>query len=464
MSLKQIDENIFLLEADSDFITFETGAKGRGGDDKQNVVSPTSNFAWTEGISNRMDSGKYYIFPHGDDNQLPELIRNIVYANNMAPGYLTRKSMFLWGNGIRMYREVVENNEIIREVVIDNEVQDWLESFDYENYILKLMVDYNFSEGCYTKFIMAKSGRVKKPMFAELEHISVNNARLAAKLDKTEHKDIITPTHVGISEKGFKLNNKLKAYPIFNKRNPFANKQSILYSWFPAFAVSHYALPDIYGTLEWIKRSSSIPLILKYMTENGINVKYHIQSPSIYWEQKTDELKTECEKKGIKYTRKILLDYRKRLFKKIADVLSGLENAGKFWHTVKIYDDTGTDLIEAGWTIEEIPQNIKQFIEAQIMIANRADASTSIGLNLHSALSGSGETGKSNSGSEQLYASKIHLATGVRIPEMIIFEAINYALKANFPEKKLKLGFSHSQIKREEEVSPGDRMKNNAEL
>src|SRR5690625_4400060 len=102
MSLKQIDENIFLQEADSDFITFDTGAKGRGGDDKQNVVSPTSNFACTEGISNRMNSGKYYIFRHSDDNQLPELIRNIVYANNTAPGYLTRKSMFLWWNGIRL--------------------------------------------------------------------------------------------------------------------------------------------------------------------------------------------------------------------------------------------------------------------------------------------------------------------------------------------------------------------------
>lgn len=464
MSLKQIDEKVFLLEADSDFITFETGAKGRDGNENQNVVSPRTNFAWTEGLSIQINSEGYHIFPHGDNNQLPELIRDIVYANNMAPGYLKRKSMFLWGNGVIMYREVVKNNEIVREVAMDDEVQDWLESFDYENYILKLMVDYNFSEGCYTKFYVSRGARVRKPMFTKLEHVSVNNARLAAKVNKSDQKDIITPTHVAISDNGFNLNNRLKGYPIFNKREPFAHKQSVLYSWFPAFAVSHYALPDIYGTLEWIKRSSSIPLILKYMTENGINVKYHIESPSIYWEEKADELKTECERKGIKYTRKVLLDYRKRLFKKIADVLSGLENAGKFWHTVKIYDDTGTDLIEAGWVIKEIPQNIKQFIEAQIMIANRADASTSIGLNLHSALSGSGETGKSNSGSEQLYASKIHLATGVRIPEMIIFEAINYALKANFPEKRLKLGFSHSQIKREEEVSPQNRMKNNAKL
>src|SRR5690554_6753244 len=133
MSLKQIDEKVFLLEADSDFITFETGAKGRDGNENQNVVSPRTNFAWTEGFSNQINSEGYYIFPHGDNNQLPELIRDIVYANNMAPGYLKRKSMFLWGNGIRMYREVVKNNEIVREVAMDDEVQDWLESFDYEN-------------------------------------------------------------------------------------------------------------------------------------------------------------------------------------------------------------------------------------------------------------------------------------------------------------------------------------------
>ena len=120
----------------------------------------------------------------------------------------------------------------------------------------------------------------------------------------------------------------------------------------------------------------------------------------------------------------------------------------------------GTNLIEHGWEINVIDQKIKDFVDSQIAISNRADHAISGGIGLHSALGNVSESGKSDSGSEQLYALKNYLLTGIDIPEMIVMKAINYAIKANWPEKKVKLGFYHMAPEKEQDVTESKRVKN----
>jgi hypothetical protein len=72
------------------------------------------------------------------------------------------------------------------------------------------------------------------------------------------------------------------------------------------------------------------------------------------------------------------------------------------------------------------------------------------------------ETGKVDSGSEQVYALISYLNTGIDIQEMIICKPINYAIKANFPDKDLKIGFYHNVPEKQEDVSPGNRSINNS--
>ena len=68
--------------------------------------------------------------------------------------------------------------------------------------------------------------------------------------------------------------------------------------------------------------------------------------------------------------------------------------------------------------------------------------------------------GKLASGSEQLYALKLFLATEVDIPESIVCRPINTAISLNWPEKKLKLGFYHQVVKTEDSVTSSNRVKN----
>lgn len=406
--------------------------------------------------------GPYLIHPYGNHNDLPEVIRDVVQKNYIAPGILKKKTQLLWGKGPKLYRERMVDGVLQRDWAEDDEIMDWFHSWDGEDYLVRVAVDNSHMEGCYTKLIQSKGGRIGKYSFARLEHVPVSEARLASHRDKVGPK----PTHVVVTDWGFnKLTDltKFQVYNIFDFTDPFRHNVSIHYSNMYSFCSDYYTIPDIYGSLEWLKRGTAIPLILKALSKNSINLKYHVTSPIYFWEMKKKEIEQACKEKGIKSTEKMLADYKRDFLKKIGDVLSGSENTGKFWHTVKYMEIDGHKLIEHGWEIKEIKQNIKDFVEAQIKISEHANRATAAGVGMHTALTGSGESGRADSGSEQLYALKNYLITGIDIPEMIVTKTLNYAVKANFPDKNLKFGFYHLKPQREQDVTSADRVKNQIE-
>lgn len=403
--------------------------------------------------------GDYLVYPFGSNNDLPDLIKEVVQNNYIAPGIIKKKTQLLWGMGPKLYKEAIENRVLVRDWQDDEEVTKWLESWDAESYILQACTDYQHLEGVFTRFELSKGSRVGKPFIAKLEHSAPDKTRLASKKNALSRK----ATDVVVTDWSFKTIHALteyKVYPIFDFTKPFEFRNSIMYSNMYSFCTDYYTVPDLYGSLEWLNRSTSVPLIFKALSKNGINLKYHIVSPQAFWDKKEEEIKNNCSIKGIVYKASMLKEFQTEFLKKIAVVLSGDENTGKYLHTTKTFTVDGTNLIEHGWDIKVIDQNIKDFVEAQIKISQRADHALSAGIGLHSALGNVSDTGKSDSGSEQLYALKNYLLTGIDIPEMIVMKAINYALKINFPEKKLKLGFYHMVAEKEQNISPGDRIKN----
>ncbi len=422
-----------------------------------------------KGESNNLDwnnqynfIGDYYVYPYGTNNDLPDVIKEVIQNNYIAPGIIKKKTQLLWGSGPMLYsEEISEKGKPIRKWVINETIQQWLESWDYEKYLLACATDYNYMEGVFTKFVLSRGSRLGKNFISKLEHCMIDRNRLA----KHKSSPSIKPTHAIQTDWSFKKVNSLmdyKVYPLFDYNNPFSYKNSIFYSNMYSFCTDFYTVPDIYGSLEWLNRSTSVPLIFKALSKNSINLKYHIISPQAFWDRKENEIKANCTLQGKTYTSSMLVDFQNNFLKKIAEVLSGDENTGKYLHTTKTFTVDGTNLLEHGWEIKVIDQNIRDFVEAQIKISQRADHALSSGIGLHSALGNVSETGKSDSGSEQLYALKNFLLTGVDIPEMIIMKPINYAIKANFPHLKLKLGFFHEIPEKEEDVTSDKRIKNAA--
>lgn len=405
--------------------------------------------------------GDYLVFPYGANDDLPDVIKDVVQNNSTAPGILKKKTQLIFGMKALLYKESVKAGKYVREYTEDEDVKTWLESWDYEAYLLAAATDYQHLEGVFSKFELNKGSRIGQPLISKIVHCYPDRTRKACKKDSPT----LEATHAITAERSFRdVNgaNGYKVYPLFDFKNPFAYKNAVLYSNMYSFCTDYYTVPDLYGSIEWLRRSTAVPLIFKALSKNSINIKYHIISPQAFWDKKKEEIEANCNTAGIKYKDKMLVAYQKEFLDKISIVLSGDENTGKYLHTTKSFVVEGTNLIEHGWEIKIIDQNIKDFVNAQIAISNHSNHALASGLNLHSALGNVSETGKNDSGSEQIYALKTFLQTGISIPEMIIMKAINYALKANFPKKGLKLGFYHEKPEKEQDIAPKDRIINAA--
>jgi hypothetical protein len=430
------------------------------------VSETPRDFYQLKGNTNNLDwntkynyIGDYLVYPFGANNDLPDIIKQVVQTNYIAPGILKKKTQLIWGLGPQLYKEKITNGVLSREWIEDDVISDWLHSWNYEDFLIKACTDYQHIEGVFSRFELGKGARIGKPFIAKINHIYPDRIRLATA--KTAQDRIAT--HAVATDWSFNTIHALteyKVYPLFDFLNPFANRNAVLYSNMYSFCTDYYTVPDLYGSLEWLNRSTSVPLIFKALSKNSINLKYHIVSPQAFWDKKEEEIKANCTLRGATYKNSMLLDFQKEFLEKISVVLSGDENTGKYLHTTESFTVDGTNLFKHGWEIKVIDQNIKDFVTAQIAISERADHALSAGLNLHSALGNVSESGKSDSGSEQIYALKTFLQTGIDIPEMIIMKAINYALKSNWPDRKLKLGFYHVTPEKEQNIAPKDRLLN----
>lgn len=416
----------------------------------------TNNLDWNE----KGDYiGDYIVYPFGSNNDLPDIIRDTVLKNYIAPGIMKKKTQLIWGLGPQLYVEKITNGVLSREWVEDEEVLRWLRSWNHEDYLLKACTDFQFIEGVFSRYELSKGSRIGNNFISKISHLFPDRTRLAS-LKTSDNRNA---SHVIVTDWSFNTIqslSKYKVYRLFDFLNPFAEKNAVLYSNMYSFCTDYYTVPDLYGSLEWLNRSTAVPLIFKALSKNSINLKYHIVSPQAFWDKKEADIKANCTQRGVIYNQSMLRDFTKEFLEKISIVLSGDENTGKYLHTTKSFTVDGTNLIEHGWEIKVIDQNIKDFVAAQISISERADHALSAGLNLHSALGNVSESGKSDSGSEQIYALKTFLQTGIDIPEMIIMKAPNYALQVNWPDRKYKLGFYHVTPEKEQNIAPKDRLLN----
>ncbi len=447
--VKKITDGTFALHT-NDGRCFTLSNRMNG--DLNSLIWETASTNWEQ---TAYTIGGRRIIPYGADNDLPSRLRDVVEGNNLAPGIIDRQLGLLYGQGVFLNQLCFDNGEIRRIWIEDAEIQRWLDSWDYTTYIKSCITDYLYLKGYFHAIHLQKGHRIGRPAFIDhLEHIPAKNARL----EWPESRNLADVKHilVGDFEHGC-YQTGLKVYPVFDRRNPSRYPVSASYNNTYSFSRDFYSVPQYWGALRWIIRGSEIPTIFKYVTDNGINLAYHIEAPSGYWEDKRtrlhrihedwDDLKVEQEIDRL----------TSQHLEKMVEVLSGKENAGKFTYTETFTDEMGND---HHWEIKAIDQKIKDFVESQLKIADASVSAITSGMGLHPSLSNVMVNGKLASGSELLYAFKLHLLSATEIPSAAILEPINQAIEFNFPGKNLRLGFFHSSLKAEEAVSPQNRIKN----
>lgn len=396
------------------------------------------------------------IVPFGADDDLPVRLRDILDENNLGPGILERQMGLLYGQGPYLCRLGYEDGEIKHIWEEDRDIQSWLESWDYISYIKGCMTDYLHLKGFFDAKYLERGARIGGPVrIAMLEHIPAKNARL----EWTDSRKASDVRHivVGDFEHGC-YSTGVRIYPVYDRRNPGKHRASASYNHTASFARDFYAVPQYWGALRWIVKGSEIPTIFKYVTDNGINLAYIVRAPQEYWEERRERIRALNPTWDDAKVENRVSELTEELLMQMQDVLSGKENAGKFFYSLDMPAESGTERVS--WSVEAIDQKMKDFVEAQLKISEASASAITSGMGLHPSLSNVMVNGKLASGSELLYAFKLFLLSDTEIASQTILEPINQAIAFNFPGKGLKLGFYHRQLAAEDAVTSSARVKN----
>lgn len=396
------------------------------------------------------------IVPFGHDNNLPIHLRDILDENNLGPGILERQMGLLYGQGVFLNRLAYQEGNIVHHWEEDREIQAWLDSWDYVSYIKGCMTDYLHLKGFFDAKYLEKGRRIgREPRIAYLEHIPSKNARL----EWTDSREIKDVRHIVVGDFEHScVGTGVRVYPVYDRRNPGRFGASASYNHTYSFARDFYAVPQYWGALRWIVKGSEVPTIFKYVTDNGINLAYLVKAPKEYWEERRDRLRMANPTWDDTRIENEISSLTDELLRQMQDVLSGKENAGKFFYSLDMPSESGTGRVS--WSVEAIDQKMKDFVEAQLKISEASASAITSGMGLHPSLSNVMVNGKLASGSELLYAFKLFLLSDTEITSQTILEPVNQAIAFNFPGKGLKLGFFHKQLSAEDALTSSARVKN----
>lgn len=421
-----------------------------------------SDFLNWEGFdwdSDPVSIGGVQTVPWGPKDNMPQQIRDLLEKNNIGPGIIARKLGLIYGQGPELYRTVYNGGEPEREWVEDENVAAWLRTWNYREYTRNALNEYLHMNGHFTRYVMTKSVRVGKPRIARLDCLPTKDCRLVwpgnaeGYLQNPMMQDVRQVLVGDIAR-----SRALRLFPIWDGQ-PDDHEAYVGYHRLGSFGRTLYSICSFHGSLPWLENANDISDIVRILNENMIAAAYIVHEPAEYWERKRIQLMEDHDDWGPGRVNQELEKMREDITKKLAEVMAGKRNAGKFFTCIDFTDDRGN---KQEWKVEPIDMNIDKYISAQQKISKIADSASTSGFGLAASLSNIIIDGKSDSGSQMLYAVKLFFAADTQVAEDIVLEALNNALHLNFPSKRdLQFGFYHKIIQKEDNVSAGERAINN---
>jgi len=408
-------------------------------------------------------AGGYYILPDGEDNKFGYQLMQLLEDNNLGMGVLLRQRGLQYGQGLGMYKvEFVDGRRQVTWFEPDKKIAEWLKQWDHEEYLMNVLLDLVVKREFYSKVYRNRAPRIKggKAVPAALEHVGFADCRKEWPDDKGNFQNFF------VADWRDGEPDYLLRYPKFDPLKPLTREVYMMQTAFyePGRNARMFSIPSYYGARKWMQRSNIAPDILKAQSDNGMNIKWHIISPQSYWDNKRKILEKQCEQKKVQYKEDMLEDLKDAILTGLSDVLAGINNVGKFFHSEAVQMQLGVGKSEVmKWEVIPIDMKVKEFTESQIEISKYSHSAITSSMGLHPSLANILVDGKLASGSELLYAFKLFLATETQTIQKKALEPLNLIRQLYFPKVEGQFGFYHDIVKREEDITSSERITNNDE-
>lgn len=397
------------------------------------------------------------IIPMGNNNDLPGEVLRLLDNFYAGEGIMGKITGLQWGDGPRFFTDAIDtdNNRFFKRWTLAPEIEDELEAWDYRTFMHRCLVDLVHMQGFFVRVVRTRSARIGMPgRIARLEHIPYQRARLVYPPEGEDE-----PREIIVGDWPHPDPSYMERLPVFDPADPFRHPVSAKYYNIYSFAREWMSTPRFLGAFSWLEIAGTLAPLLQAYNTNASALSLHIESPQGYWDKAEERLRDVCARSGKIYNAKMLEEYKDKQMEKFAEGMTGVKNAGKFIHTSSFWDEAAGSF--EGWKVTPIDKKMKEYIDAQIAISNKADAAATSGFGIDPILANLIMSNKLSSGSEKLYSIKVYNASETAIPDMILCKPVQEYIRANFPASDVKIGMYRTVVNAEENVSPQNRMKEN---
>jgi len=417
----------------------------------KSTVAPKSK--GTSTVIKRLQNEKNIAF-WGEDNRFPQNIEQQLAYCGVAKSGLDWKARALYGNGIvpgTITGLDADGNEIFTPLPRTNkEVYKFLENRSLFRFWVEYLQDWTTYSNCFPELCLSVDGK----SITNLVHLESCDSRFQQMDDNGKMKTIFLSKLWGASSDQFaKFNPKktmrglqrnpespdliedkfikpvdsIDMYDSLNSLRDIAKtlegksglKSAILPVNYPSVNKTYYQVPAWDGArlAGWLEISAKIPSMLKALYTKAFRIRYHIQVPETFFENKyTVEgwaAKNEEEQNAAK----------KQLLKEMDDALSGEENAYKSFIT--FYNINPQDKTEYGKiSIEEVPDKVN--LDKEFVTQSAADIQTLVAMQIDPTLFGAGTigTGQQRSGGSDKRESYNIYCSGLNLERQVLLEPL----------------------------------------
>ena len=427
----------------------------------------------------------YQVLMRGYNNQLCDEVTREIKENRLLPRLYSKEVKMLYGHGLAVYRQALENNKLVRKYEEMPKVADWLNSWvDYglpsvEEFCKTCIKNFYYFGDFFVKWRFTRGKAIGWGLpVAGLEAMENRECRLA-----TTRTDVASEL---ISYSDFrqivvgKFAYGLSSFAIYPK---FSMQEVDQYRF---AAISHHrekSVDEFYGSNEthqgarpYIQGGNKTARYINSFLKNSLAAKVHVIIPNAWIQSKRTQITNLCAENkkrkaknaellkyngleiGTEYRESVLVEYVRQEVRKFSSYLSGADNQGKGFTSISFMDPQGHT---QEWKVETIDLKYKEYIEALISYDKRTEQALLSSVGLDAAISAVDKDGViSKSGSDTYYNYLIYIMS-LTSEDEVCTEPLNWALRLNFPDlwkQGYRLGFYREVPQRQEDTTPEQRL------
>jgi len=375
--------------------------------------------------------GDHQVLPNGLDNLFPQNFKKLLDKVYIGHGVKRTLINLLLSGGVGLYKEVKEGDRIIRDWQLDEEITDWLESFNFfTEYLTEAATDMVYVENNFPLIYLNKGARIgRSPKIAKIELFQSEDMRIDY-TGTSRHNQVFYGDwyYSGLTY------SDIKPFPMFDRANPFKNPVSAMFLKMATFASTGYGRPPDIGAVQMLEVLALLPNFHRAnLTEKGFKWIISVSQ---------DLYDAVCKENNWARTSKEFADWKGKFTQKIDDFLTApdgdkvqtrfLTEFAVDKHTMKPIDAV---------QITKLADDTKLLSEVGLSLHDTYTLGYVSASSINPQLANVHLKNHALSGSNMKEAYDMHIQTYTPILRNLILHPINTALRINFPDKKLKAGF-----------------------